>query len=253
MIESSNPNCPMCRTKHSQVNLSELPIVYQLIQENSSKQESRLDTIDKSKIVNDQIDYLEYILNELCLRNEKCSNNISKVRHQIDKNSDLLIEEIANISRRLKQELEKNYKRMCTRISALASEVKKLIEVRKTLLIKIGRVFSSKTNLSNAEKNKFLELDYPEFTLNLKKYCLDVDIEKILSTLGESLMRFYVKPFAEHLLKFSNNQQYEEYKKSLEGRLSKLPNQHYEKQNLNKTFMLSATSRKQKKRYTKQF
>ena len=81
IIKNKNLECPICRKSYQNINISNFPVIYQLINEQNGKKS--VEILDKAFEVCDQINYLNYAGIQLSIKYQEFQKNISEVKEEI--------------------------------------------------------------------------------------------------------------------------------------------------------------------------
>ena len=88
LIKNNSLECPICRTAFQNINVANLPIIYQLMNKNEIKPKpviqnkgiEKINPIVKANEVCDQIQYLNYVKVQISEKYEEMNTNINQIK-----------------------------------------------------------------------------------------------------------------------------------------------------------------------------
>ena len=202
IIRNKNIECPICRLVFQNISVANLPIIYQLINNQPKKPQIASPPI-KINDISDQITYLNYAKAQIQQKSQEMQVNINQIKQEINKNVTNIVNELnkslTNIFQSFDKVLEKQQK--CT--NDIIAEVDKQITIKQNLLNR-----SNQIQLQNNE----IKNDYPVFRPNFERYVLGVVepkpegdmLEKIIGKLNCNVQNFEISN-DEKFLKFKES------------------------------------------------
>ena len=85
-----------------------------------------------------------------------------------------------------------------------------MIQIREDLMNTIKNIFKEKYNLKDSEKAEFLELDYPEFNLEMEIFSFKVDQDRTGKSIEQCVGEIYSPP-SNQILYLCNGEEYKKY------------------------------------------
>ena len=219
-IIKSNLTCRICKAVHKGIILKNLITVNQLINQYSAS-EVKGEIKGNLTAINDQINYLYYILTKIDENNKTFEDDIINTKKAIEQSADELINQIKNQAKQLIFSLDENLSSKQDYINAVKTQISVFIEERQNIIKKFENVFEYNLITTDEEMHELSYYNYPSFSLKFEKYYLDASKgEKFMKKLKKLLGKIVVTPFDEIKTELCNNKAYtgyEEKEKNVPG------------------------------------
>ena len=189
LIKNEEFACPICRVSYKNLNISHLPTIYQLI----ITEKSIIDTADKANEVYDQINYLNYVKDQINFRYQELSININEIKKEVADNLSIVINKLNQYLKQINATLDLILQDKEKYTLNMIHKIQELISTRKFIMQKFSQLYSQQSRVTDEEKKNFLALDYPKFQLKFDYYRLSWNqlnlVDKFKEFIGEILKK----------------------------------------------------------------
>ena len=177
-------DCPNCKNSYSDL---QKPRSMHCIHTLSNKPEIKLsmpkktlkseltNSIAKANEVFDQIQYLNFVKTQI---SETSKNHmqisINQIKEEMNKSLTTLVKALNDFIQSIYQQIKITFDSKNEEIVKINNEIEIQVTLRQTLSDKIGDVYKQKTSISDADLDKFVDFDYPQFDLKFETYQLNI-------------------------------------------------------------------------------